>query len=112
MLDRAIVVAVVAEHLRVKEIRARQLRRKLQRALEHDARAVHVAFLYRNSAKIYPAIGILGVDLGDLLKRSPRPFQIALKEKADAIVVPACPIVGIEDHSWRRLLAAARRYIE
>src|SRR5262245_50676415 len=89
VIDSSVVVSVCAQDLCIKEIGPYKVRAELQSFLEHGTRANHIAFLHDDPADVDPPIRILGIDLGDFLKRELRDLGIALQEEPDAIVVPA-----------------------
>src|ERR1019366_7079243 len=76
----------------IEEICSRQLWVERQPFPKNRAGAGNVAFLQGGASDVHPAIGILGIDLGDLFERSLRRFQIALQQQPDAVIVPALPV--------------------
>ena len=65
---------------RVEKVSPREFGVQRQRALQYHAGALHVAFLYRHSPQVHPAVRVCRVRLGDVLKCGRRSLQVALQE--------------------------------
>src|SRR5579883_2757295 len=71
-----------------------------QRFQQHHFRATGVAFLQADAADVGPAVKIVRRHFGDFGESLLRADQIALKKEADAVIVPAGPIVLDESDLW------------
>src|SRR5262249_27921198 len=104
----AVVVAVVFEDTSVEVIGASELRTESEGFLENFARACGVAFLKESASDVCPAIGILRIGIGDFLKRGSGGFEVPLEKQADAVVIPARPVLLRADGSGLRCGSTVR----
>src|SRR6266403_4068388 len=98
-----VVVAFFFQNAGVEEIGAGEIGFQGQGFEENDLCAFGVAFLDANAADVGPAIEIVGRHFGDFGEGLFGAAEIALKEEADAVVVPSSPVVFGETHlrRWR-----------
>ena len=105
----AIVIAVFLKRTCVEVVGAPQLRVDGERFLQDLARAGRVALLKQGAANVSPAVRILRIGFGDFLKGRGGSFQIALQEQANAVIVPAGPILFGRDSLWLRRESRSRK---
>src|SRR5215470_8206432 len=91
---------------------AGKVRTEFDRLLQNRSRALNIAFLYRSAPDVYPTVGVLGIDLSDLLKSCLGPLEIALEQETDAVVVPALPVVGPQLRLCLKRRRAARSDVQ
>src|SRR5579883_3466282 len=99
-LDGFVIFAFVFEQASVEIVRASQAGLESQRFQQHHFRATGVAFLQADAADVGPAVKIVRRQFGDFGESLLRADQIALKKEADAVIVPAGPIVLDESDLW------------
>ena len=88
-----VVVAFFFEDASVEEIGAREIGFQRESFKEDGFCAFGVAFLDADAADVGPAVEIFGSDFGDFCEGLLGAAEIALEEEADAVVVPAGPVV-------------------
>ena len=69
------------------------LRSSRERLLDERLRGLGLAFLDQRAGHVQPAVGVLGLGLGDLLEGVLGALEVALQQQADAPVVPALAIL-------------------
>ena len=91
VFQRFVVAAEGAQRRAEKEMRAREVGREGQRALEQRDRGFHFALLQQDPRRVHRPVGIVGVDGRHPAEGRLGPAQVALQQQADAVVVPALP---------------------
>src|SRR5262245_36165534 len=102
MVGCLLVFAFGAQHTGEEIVATGQIGSDLQSALQKSTSSFDVALLHRDASQVYPAIGIGGVDPGDLLERLAGALQVALQEESNPIIVPPCPILRLQLNNRRR----------
>ena len=100
MIGSFVVTAIAAQDFRIEKVSPRQVRTERQRFCQHSAGTIHVTFLHRGASDIHPAVGILGINLCHFLERRLRAFQITLQQQTNPVIVPALPVVCLQNGLW------------
>src|SRR5438105_3257561 len=85
---------------------AREIAVNRQRLFQNLFCALLVTFLHQYAADVHVTIGLSRVRICRSLEGPERTFEIALEEQANAEVVPALPISGIQCALWLASLSS------